>query len=106
MIPYPAFTSTFDGPLKICPFKICRFAPPSFSGLTPLMNAYEFVKTKIALEKLEKNQYLAIHIKKGEALDGLPESLKEIGFKISKKKVLKADIYYLEINPLNLGSLS
>ena len=65
-----------------------------------------FVKTKIALEKLEKNQYLALHIKKGEALDGLPESLKELGFKISKKKVLKADIYYLEINPLNLGSLS
>ena len=35
-----------------------------------------FVKTKIALEKLKSNQYLNVYIKEGEALDGLPSSLK------------------------------
>ena len=57
-----------------------------------------FVKTKIALEKLGPNQILEVHIKKGEALDGLPSSLKELGFKINKKKEIKQDIYALEIS--------
>ena len=59
-----------------------------------------FVKTKIALEKLKKNQSLIVHIKKGEALDGLPSSLKELGYKISKKKMLSEDIFCIEINPI------
>ena len=37
-----------------------------------------FVKTKIALEKLKVGQSLEVHISAGEALDGLPESLKEL----------------------------
>ena len=57
-----------------------------------------FVKTKIALEKLEINQYLIIHIKKGEALDGLPESLRELGYKIDKKIKVNDDIFSLEIS--------
>jgi TusA-related sulfurtransferase len=57
-----------------------------------------FVKTKIALEKLSPNQILEVHIKKGEALDGLPSSLKELGFKINKKKEIKQNIYALEIS--------
>ena len=36
--------------------------------------SYHFCKTKIALEKLKPDQYLNVHIKKGEALDGLPSS--------------------------------
>ena len=56
-----------------------------------------FVKTKIALEKLKYNQYLNVYIKKGEALDGLPESLKELGFKINNKIKINDDTFSLEI---------
>ena len=57
-----------------------------------------FVKTKIALEKLEINQYLNIHIKKGESLDGLPASLKELGYEINKKIKVNDEIFSLEIS--------
>ena len=57
-----------------------------------------FVKTKIELEKLLPHQYLAILIKKGEALDGLPSSLKELGYKIEKKEKMKDEVFYLEIS--------
>ena len=57
-----------------------------------------FVKTKIALEKLKTNQYLNIHIKKGEALDGLPESLKELGYKINNKIKINDEVFSLEIS--------
>ena len=57
-----------------------------------------FVKTKIALERLLPHQYLAILIKKGEALDGLPSSLKELGYKIEKKEKIKDKVFYLEIS--------
>ncbi len=56
-----------------------------------------FVKTKIALEKLKFNQSLVIHIRDGEALEGLPSSLTELGFKILEKKLIKNNIYLLEI---------
>ena len=57
-----------------------------------------FVKTKIALEKLLPHQYLAILIKKGEALEGMPTSLKELGYEINKKKEIKSEVFYLEIS--------
>ena len=57
-----------------------------------------FVKTKIALEKLLPHQYLAVLIKKGEALEGMPSSLKELGYEIDKKKEIKNEIFYLEIS--------
>ena len=57
-----------------------------------------FVKTKIALEKLLPHQYLAILVKRGEALEGLPSSLKELGYKIEKKEKKKNEIFYLEIS--------
>ena len=60
-----------------------------------------FVKTKIALEKLKSNQYLNIHIKKGDALDGLPSSLKELGYRISNKIKLEDDVFSLEISKKN-----
>ncbi len=56
-----------------------------------------FVKTKIALEKLEKGQLLEIHISDGEALEGLPNSLKELGFKIVNKKKLANNFFGLKI---------
>ena len=57
-----------------------------------------FVKTKIALEKLKSNQYLNVHIKKGEALDGLPPSLKELGYQIDNKIKINNDVFSLEIS--------
>ena len=57
-----------------------------------------FVKTKIALEKLKSYQYLNVYVKKGEALDGLPPSLKELGYQINKKIKINADVFSLEIS--------
>ena len=57
-----------------------------------------FVKTKIALEKLRSNQYLNVFVKKGEALDGLPSSLKELGYQINNKIKISDDVFSLEIS--------
>ena len=57
-----------------------------------------FVKTKIALEKLKSNQYLNVHIKKGEALNGLPSSLKELGYQIDNKIKINNDVFSLDIS--------
>ena len=57
-----------------------------------------FVKTKIALEKLNSNQYLNVYIKEGEALDGLPASLKELGYQINNKIKINDDVFSLEIS--------
>ncbi len=57
-----------------------------------------FVKTKIALEKLKSNQYLNVYIKEGEALDGLPLSLKELGYQINNKIKINDDVFSLEIS--------
>ena len=56
-----------------------------------------FVKTKIVLEKLKSHQYLNLYIKKGESLDGLPESLKELGFIINNRVKISDDVFSLEI---------
>ena len=57
-----------------------------------------FVKTKIALEKLKSNQYLKVYIKEGEALDGLPSSLNELGYQINNKIKINDDVFSLEIS--------
>ena len=60
-----------------------------------------FVKTKIALEKLKSNQYLNVYIKEGEALDGLPSGLKEMGYQINNKIKISDDVFSLEISKKN-----
>ena len=60
-----------------------------------------FVKTKIALEKLKSNQYLNVYVKEGEALDGLPSSLKELGYQIDNKIKLNDNVFSLEISKKN-----
>ena len=60
-----------------------------------------FVKTKIALEKLNSNQYLNVYIKEGEALDGLPSSLEELGYQINNKIKINDDVFSLEISKKN-----
>ena len=63
-----------------------------FLDLTKYKCPITFVKAKIALEKLQKNESLVIKINEGEDLNNMPESLKEIGFKIIKKKKLQKNI--------------
>ena len=63
-----------------------------FLDLTKYKCPITFVKTKLALEKLKKNETLTIKINEGEELNNMPESLKEIGFKIIKKIKIKKDI--------------
>ena len=57
-----------------------------------------FVKTKIALERLTPNQYLNVYIKRGESLDGLPSSLKELGYKIESKIKINENVFSLDIS--------
>ena len=64
-----------------------------------------FVKTKIALEKLKVGQLLEVHISAGEALEGLPDSLKELGFTITEKKKLTNNSFILNIVHLNQDTL-
>ena len=51
-----------------------------------------FVKTKIALEKLKKEEKLTVRINQGEDLDSMPESLQEIGYKIIQKRKLNKSV--------------
>ena len=63
-----------------------------FLDLTKYKCPITFVKAKIALEKLRKHESLVIKINEGEDLNNMPESLKEIGFKIINKKKLQKNI--------------
>ena len=63
-----------------------------FLDLTKDKYPITFVKTKIALEKLKKEEKLAVRINEGEDLDNMPESLKEIGYKIIEKRKLKKNV--------------
>ena len=68
-----------------------------FLDLTKYKCPITFVKAKLALEKLKKNETLTIQINEGEDLDNMPESLKEIGFKIIKKIKIKNNIFEITI---------
>ena len=63
-----------------------------FLDLTKYKCPITFVKTKIALEKLHKNESLIIKINEGEDLNNMPSSLNELGFSIVKKKKLQENI--------------
>ena len=68
-----------------------------FLDLTKYKCPITFIKAKIALEKLHKDQFLTVKINEGEDLDNMPESLKEIGFKIIKKERLKKRVVEIVI---------
>ena len=68
-----------------------------FLDITMDLCPITFVKTKIALEKLKKGQSLVVYISDGEALEGLPSGLKELGFKITKKTKLRNNFFSLNI---------
>ncbi len=72
-----------------------------FLDLTKYKCPITFVKAKIALEKLKNKDTLVIKINEGEDLNNMPESLKEIGFKIIKKKRLEKNIAEITIMHIN-----
>ena len=72
-----------------------------FLDLTKYKCPITFVKAKIALEKLKNKDALVIKINEGEDLNNMPESLKEIGFKIIKKKRLEKNIAEITIMHIN-----
>ena len=69
-----------------------------FLDLTKDKCPITFVKTKIALEKLKNKEKLTVRINEGEDLDSMPESLKEIGYKIVENKKFKKNIVEININ--------
>ena len=72
-----------------------------FLDLTKYKCPITFVKAKIALEKLKNKDALVIKINEGEDLNNMPDSLKEIGFKIIKKKRLEKNIAEITIMHIN-----
>ena len=56
-----------------------------------------FVKTKLALENLKKEEKLTLEIAGGEELDNLPNSLEELDFKIISKESIGNNKYRLLI---------
>ena len=59
-----------------------------------------FVKTKLALDKLGKREILIVHLKEGEALDNMPESLKELGYEIIFKERLPNNNFCIKIKKI------
>ena len=51
-----------------------------------------FVKTKVALENLKKSSSLVVRINKGNDLDSMLKSLKEIGFKVTDNKQVESNV--------------
>lgn len=57
-----------------------------------------FVKTKIALNKLQKGDVLNVKVTEGEPLENVPKSASEQGFNVlSVKETAEPGIYSIEI---------
>ena len=56
----------------------------AFVDITDVVCPITFVKTKVALEELEKGQVLQIRLNDGEPIQNVPRSLKNEKHKITK----------------------
>ena len=54
----------------------------SFLDITDVVCPITFVKTKVALEDLEKGQILKLRLNDGEPVQNVPRSLKDEGHKV------------------------
>ena len=52
--------------------------------ITNVVCPVTFVKTKVALEELDDEQILSVHMKDGEPVQNVPRSVKEEGHQILK----------------------
>lgn len=53
-----------------------------FIDITDVVCPITFVKTKVALEDMEKGQILEVHLNGGEPVQNVPRSLKDEGHKV------------------------
>lgn len=56
-----------------------------------------FVKTKLALAKMEKGQILEVRLCRGEPLENVPRSATEQGFEVLSIEPVSGDIYRIKI---------
>ncbi len=52
-----------------------------------------FVKTKLALERLERGDQLEVLLKKGEPLENVPKTAREQGYRVHDVLHVQDDIY-------------
>ncbi|MBN2738043.1 MAG: sulfurtransferase TusA family protein [Spirochaetales bacterium] len=56
-----------------------------------------FVKTRLALEKMNKGEILEVTLTEGEALKSIPISVEELGYKILQIKHIEKNIHKIYI---------
>lgn len=56
-----------------------------------------FVKTKLELEKMNRGDSLEVLLRKGEPLENVPRSAREIGYAVAEPIHLKNDLYKVVI---------
>ena len=56
-----------------------------------------FVKTKLALEKLNKGDLLEVTLKEGEPLENVPRTTAEQGNKVLEIKKIESDVHLIVI---------
>ncbi|QHQ59996.1 sulfurtransferase TusA family protein [Anaerocolumna sedimenticola] len=71
--------------------------PDGFVDITDVVCPITFVKTKVALEELEKGQILQIKLNDGEPVQNVPRSLKNEKHKIISLNKNQDGTYTLEV---------
>ncbi len=71
--------------------------PDGFVDITDVVCPITFVKTKVALEELEKGQILQIKLNEGEPIQNVPRSLKNEKHKIINLENNNDGTYTIEV---------
>lgn len=71
--------------------------PDGFVDITDVVCPITFVKTKVALEELEKGQVLQIKLKEGEPIQNVPRSLKNEKHKVISLEDNNDGTYTIEV---------
>ncbi len=71
--------------------------PDGFVDITDVVCPITFVKTKVALEELEKGQILEIRLNGGEPVQNVPRSLKDEKHKIISLEDNNDGTYTIEV---------
>ncbi len=71
--------------------------PDGFVDITDVVCPITFVKTKVALEGLEKGQVLEIKLKEGEPIQNVPRSLKNEKHKVISLENNNDGTYTIEV---------
>ena len=71
--------------------------PDGFVDITDVVCPITFVKTKVALEELEKGQILEIKLNEGEPIQNVPRSLKNEKHKVISLENNNDGTYTIEV---------